>query len=163
MVDYKVNGRSMTLSVETSRACGHLAGMDGEETPDGASADALRREIRQDAQIIADVMGKSIEVYASHPSCQDWTVDVIEPQQRAVAQLYTDYPFTELGDAPGQAAPIREVRVLSYDGNKYCRVLVDGHKLEVKAGYIYRSRPRPGVAPERAVFDRQLRSQRGTL
>lgn len=153
MIDYKVNGRAMTLSVDTSRACGHLVGIDGEPTPDGSAADAVRREIRQDAQIIADTMGKSIEVFASHPSCQDWTVDVIEPQRATAPPLYTDYPFTELGDTPGQSAPIREVRVLSYDGDKYCRVLVDGHKLEVKAGYIYRSRPVPGLAPVVALFD----------
>lgn len=68
---------------------------------------------------------------------------------RVSAHLYTDYPFTELGDVPWQAAPIREVtRVLSYDGDKYCRVLIDGRELDVKAGYIYRSRPVPGVTPE---------------
>lgn len=35
---------------------------------------------------------------------------------------WTDYPFVELGDAPGKPAPIRHVNVYSYDGNKYARV-----------------------------------------
>lgn len=66
------------------------------------------------------------------------------------ADTSTDYPFTELGDVPWQPAPIREVaRIVSYDSNKYCRVLIDNRELDVKAGYIYRSRPVPGVAPER--------------
>ncbi len=51
---------------------------------------------------------------------------------------WTDYPFTELGDTPHDAgAPIREVTVLSYDGNKYCQITFNGIPLEVKVGYLY--------------------------
>jgi hypothetical protein len=50
----------------------------------------------------------------------------------------TDYPFVELGDTPGQLAPLREVLVLSYDGNKYCQVDFEGKQLEVKEGYLYK-------------------------
>ncbi len=57
---------------------------------------------------------------------------------------FTDYPFTELGDIPYQKAPIREVRVLFYDGDKYCTILVDGQVLDVKAGYLYTARHRAG-------------------
>lgn len=84
MVEYSVNGRAMVLSVETSRACGHLVGMPGESTPDGSSADAVRREVRRDAQVLADRLGKSIEVFASAPDAQDWIVDAIEPAPRVV-------------------------------------------------------------------------------
>lgn len=52
-------------------------------------------------------------------------------------RAYTDYPFGKLGDAPGQKAPMREVLVISYDGDRCCRVLVEGDVLEVKAGYLY--------------------------
>jgi hypothetical protein len=60
---------------------------------------------------------------------------------------YTDYPFTALGDPANLAAPLRRVRILSYDGNKYCEVLVEHvnkegatlqHYDRIKAGYIYR-------------------------
>ena len=53
---------------------------------------------------------------------------------------WTDYPFEELGDTAGQKAPIRHVTVLSYDGNKYATVSLDGYDVtsSVKAGYLYR-------------------------
>lgn len=57
-------------------------------------------------------------------------------------RLFTDYPFTELGDTPGVRAPIRCVRLVGFDGNKYAKILVDGHLLEVKAGYLYCDRAR---------------------
>ena len=52
-------------------------------------------------------------------------------------QAYTDYPITELGDAPGQLAEVRPVEVLSYDGNKYCYVEVGGIRKNIKRGYLY--------------------------
>ncbi len=52
-------------------------------------------------------------------------------------KAFTDYPIVELCDAPGLVAPIREVRILSYDGNKYCVVLVEGITTEIKSGYLY--------------------------
>jgi len=62
----------------------------------------------------------------------------------AKQQLWTDYPVVELGDTPGREAPIRPVAILSYDGNKYCRVLVEGVEIEIKAGYIYKQPGRCG-------------------
>lgn len=77
-------------------------------------------------------------------------------------QAWTDYPFTELGDIPNQKAPVRRIRVLSYDGNKYCKIDVEGKYLtegkyttifkeqlltEIKAGYIYQSPGRLGEVP----------------
>ena len=53
-------------------------------------------------------------------------------------RAYTDYPFVELGDEPYKPAPIREVEILSYDGDKYCKILVEGVGTEVKSGYLYR-------------------------
>jgi hypothetical protein len=61
--------------------------------------------------------------------------------------LYTDYPFTELGDIDYQPAPIRKVMPLSYDGDKYVKVLVDGIYSEIKAGYIYTKCGRCGDVP----------------
>ena len=52
-------------------------------------------------------------------------------------KAYTDYPITELGDAPGKPAPIRQVHVRSYDGRKYCDIDVDGVRKMVKLGYLY--------------------------
>lgn len=62
--------------------------------------------------------------------------------------FYTDYPFVALGDEPYKEAPIREVIVLSYDGNKYCDVLVSGVKSNIKAGYIYTKPGRCGEVPK---------------
>jgi len=69
-------------------------------------------------------------------------------------KAWTDYPFASLDDAPGQQAPIREVDVLSYDGNKYCRILVKGYCEQVKAGYLYQRPGRAGEVP--SLTRRQL-------
>ena len=61
--------------------------------------------------------------------------------------LYTDYPFTELGDKSGKEAPIRKVMPVSYDGDKYVKVLVDGIYSEIKSGYIYTEFGRCGDVP----------------
>jgi len=52
---------------------------------------------------------------------------------------WTDYPFEELRDIAGKKAPMRQVTVLSYDGDKYCKVFCNALVLEVKAGYLYSS------------------------
>ena len=52
-------------------------------------------------------------------------------------KFWTDYPIEELGDTPGMLAPIRQVTLLSYDGDKYVKVEVAGIKTEFKSGYLY--------------------------
>ena len=52
-------------------------------------------------------------------------------------KAWTDYPFTQLGDEAGKEAPIRPIDVLSYDGDKYCYIVVEGIHTEIKSGYIY--------------------------
>jgi len=59
-------------------------------------------------------------------------------------RAYTDCPITELGDAPNQAAPVRRVVLLSYDGDKYARVLVQGITKDIKQRYLYESEGRHG-------------------
>ena len=61
-------------------------------------------------------------------------------------EAWTDYPFLALGDPPRQKAPIRKVTVVSYDGDKYCKVRVDGITESVKAGYLYKTAGRIGTA-----------------
>lgn len=61
---------------------------------------------------------------------------------------WTDYPFVELGDTPGQEAPIRQCNVLAYDGDKYCDIVVHGVKTSIKSGYIYTAPGRCGEAPK---------------
>ena len=61
--------------------------------------------------------------------------------------LWTDHPIIALGDKPGEEAPVRQVRLLEYDGNKYCRILVDGVEVEIKAGYLYIKPGRLGEVP----------------
>jgi hypothetical protein len=64
--------------------------------------------------------------------------------------FYTDYPFADLGDEAGKPAPIRLVKPISYDGDKYVKVLVEDVFAEIKGGYIYTERGRCGDVP---VFD----------
>jgi len=60
-------------------------------------------------------------------------------------QVFTDYPITELGDKEFKEAPIRQCELLSYDGNKYCNVKVEGIKKEIKCCYIYPQKSRYGT------------------
>lgn len=62
-------------------------------------------------------------------------------------KAYTDYPFYFLGDEPHEEAPVRECHVKSYDGNKYCTIVIDGNETEIKAGYIYTKPGRCGYVP----------------
>jgi len=59
-------------------------------------------------------------------------------------KAWTDYPITELGDKEFKEAPIRECEILSYDGDKYCEVIVEGIKKSIKKGYLYREPGRCG-------------------
>lgn len=70
-------------------------------------------------------------------------------------KAWTDYPFTRLGDEPFKEAPVREVEVLTYDGDKYCTVMIEGDRFDVKRGYLYQS---PGCFGEVPVItDQQLK------
>lgn len=62
-------------------------------------------------------------------------------------KAFTDYPIIELGDTAIEIAPIREVEILSYDGNKYCLIFVQGVLTEVKGGYLYHESGRVGETP----------------
>ena len=62
-------------------------------------------------------------------------------------QAWTDYPFTRLGDEPNTVAQVREITVMSYDGDKYCRIRVGRFSEEIKAGYIYQQPGRLGEVP----------------
>lgn len=62
-------------------------------------------------------------------------------------KAWTDYPFTWLGDITGAFAPVREIEVLSYDDNKYCRIKVCGEEDEIKSGYVYQREGRYGEVP----------------
>ncbi len=62
-------------------------------------------------------------------------------------KAWTDYPFRVLGDEPYKKAPIREIDVISYDGDKYCKIVVSGVDEEIKAGYIYTKPGRCGEVP----------------
>lgn len=58
---------------------------------------------------------------------------------------FTDYPLVELGDTPGEEAPIRQVEFISYDGDKYVEVRVDGVSYTFKSGYLYKVPGRKGA------------------
>lgn len=65
-------------------------------------------------------------------------------------KAYTDYPIIELGDIPNVEAPIREVEVISYDGVKRCKVIVENITKSIKAGYLYK---KPGRFGKVKVID----------
>ncbi len=69
-------------------------------------------------------------------------------------KAYTDYPFIFLGDVEFEEAPIRKIEVLSYDGRKYCKILVEGLHSEIKFRYIYSKKGRYGEVP--SLSDKQL-------
>ena len=69
-------------------------------------------------------------------------------------KAWTDYPFIELGDAASKSAPVREIQVISYDGDKYCRVQVEGLEHEIKSGYVYTKAGVYGQVPK--ITRRQL-------
>lgn len=68
-------------------------------------------------------------------------------------KAWTDYPFVRLGDLENKKAPIREIEVVSYDGDKYCDIVVNGIKTSIKAGYIYSKPGRIGKAPQVKLSD----------
>ena len=59
-------------------------------------------------------------------------------------KAFTDYPFAWMGDVEGEIAPVRECTVHSYDGDKYCKITVEGVSTEVKSGYLYKTKGRFG-------------------
>lgn len=67
-------------------------------------------------------------------------------------KAFTDYPILELGDISGQEAPIREVNILYYDGDKRCKVIVEGVGEEIKTGYLYTEPVRSDEAYEKDLI-----------
>lgn len=70
----------------------------------------------------------------------------LEPRTSRIIHGFTDYPFTAIGDNAGEPAPFRNVRVISYDGRKYCEIIVEYknsddetcyHYDTIKCGYVY--------------------------
>jgi len=52
---------------------------------------------------------------------------------------WTNYPFVELGDTSRLLGPMRKCEVLTYDGDKYCEILIEGYVVSAKRGYIFPS------------------------
>lgn len=67
-------------------------------------------------------------------------------------RAYTDYPFDFLGDTNGEEAPIRQVEVLYYDQDKYCKIVVEGQETFVKSGYLYKQPVRCEDAYEKGLI-----------
>ncbi len=60
--------------------------------------------------------------------------------ERCSIPAWTDYPIIELGDLEGKIAPLRKCSIVSYDNDKYCKVIVDGIKRVIKRGYLYKNK-----------------------
>jgi hypothetical protein len=79
-------------------------------------------------------------------------------------RLFTDTSIIQLGDAPGREAPIREVEVCSFDGDRYARVRVDGMIIRIEAGLIYTAVGRFGEvleASKETLFRAAAQAARG--
>lgn len=76
---------------------------------------------------------------------------------------WTDYPIEQLGDVAGKEAPIRHVKVLAHDGNKYALVRIIGTDVTAtfKGGYLYRQKGRYGQV--KAVSYRKLQRMAGVV
>ena len=70
-------------------------------------------------------------------------------------RAWTDYPIVSLGDKPHSEAPVREVEVMSYDGDKYCLVRVGGVEESIKSRYIYQLPGRCSNQPPPAQLTRE--------
>lgn len=64
-------------------------------------------------------------------------------------KAYTDYPIVELGDIAGKEAPIRHCVIVSYDGDKRCKIVIGSSlvETELKSGYLYKQEGRLGDVP----------------
>lgn len=57
--------------------------------------------------------------------------------------FFTDYPVVLAGDPPGQCSKIRPVRLISYDQDKYIKIMVlnsdfsDLMEMIIETGYLY--------------------------
>lgn len=68
----------LMLTEKSSRACGHLAGEGCGGSPEETSE---RHRIRDLIQQLADLRTAPIAIYAEDTDCDDWIVDVIEPNR----------------------------------------------------------------------------------
>jgi len=66
----------LILTHARSRACGLWEGEHGGGDPDQIEC---RREVRRVAKTLADRLGTSVEIMATHPRWQSWMIDQIEP------------------------------------------------------------------------------------
>ena len=64
-------------------------------------------------------------------------------------QFWTDYPMCDLCDKNYEPAPIREIKIIEYDGSLYCLIKVVGTKYIqwIKSGYIYKEPGRHNEVP----------------
>jgi hypothetical protein len=76
-------------------------------------------------------------------------------------RAWTDFVVPELGDAPDEAAPIREATILSYDGRKHAIALVAGKMMRIDVRHLYVRPPEPKKAPAAVVA--APRPQQGPL
>lgn len=58
---------------------------------------------------------------------------------------WTDYPFKRLGDE--SPAPVRECKVIRFDGDKYVTIVVEGAEETIKRCYVYIAPGRCGEVP----------------
>lgn len=76
--------------------------------------------------------------------------DIAKKRKEPCVKAYTDYPLPGL-DEPYTIAPIRQVKVLLYDGNKYCWIWCEGKIYDIKRGYLYSKPGRSGEVPIASV------------
>lgn len=90
---------------------------------------------------------RNIRMDELRPVRDEQEVANIRSKGELLGGYWTDYPIEELGDEAGQVAPIRPCQPLSWGGDKYAWLVVEGVEVYMKAGYVYTLPGRSGAAP----------------
>jgi hypothetical protein len=75
-----------------------------------------------------------METDLSKKMTEDYNTDGYTPTK---GYYFTDCAFVELKDTPNKPAPLRKVKLIDFDGDKWCKVQIDDIIAEVKYFYLY--------------------------
>lgn len=69
-------------------------------------------------------------------------------------KAWTDYQFQWLENKAGEISTVREIEVISYEGEEYCKIKVGGKFDTIRCNFIYQKPGRFGEVPQ--ITRRQL-------
>ncbi len=144
MADLFVGALRQRDQIEAGAVCVVIPNVTGDAAYDAAQAAVVHLQERGhfSGDTVAQMARDALHALIGELLNED---DDVEPEEGGSAvYAYTDYPMIALGDISGQEAPIRRVRVLAQDGDKYVLVetvdVEEGmhpHRESIKLGYCY--------------------------